>query len=164
MKNTMIPAQWRLEEIQTGQSASFEAVVTEETIRQFAQLTGDHSPLHTDPEFARRTRFRGPIAHGMLAYAYTSTLVGMYLPGKHATLLSHQARYLKPVRPGDRLTIRGEVVGKQDITGRIDLKVMISNQRGETVVEGEVATLVNPPPKKGLTMDELKKKRPKPGF
>lgn len=148
-------AEWRIEQIRIGQTASFETLVTQKSIQDFARLTGDYSPLHTDPQSARRTRFRGPIAHGMLADAYISTLVGMYLPGKYATLVSHRARYLKPVRPGDRLTILGTVVAKQEVVGLVELKVTITNQRGETVIEGDVEALVNPPPKKGVSMLDL---------
>ena len=150
-------AEWRIEQVQIGQTASFEALVTEEAIQDFARLTGDQSPLHVDPQFARRTRFRGPIAQGMLAYAYISTLVGMHLPGKHATLVSHHGRYQRPVRPGDRLTIRGEVVAKRERVGLLEMKVTVTNQRGETVIEGRVEALMTPPSQKGVSMLEIEK-------
>jgi hypothetical protein len=52
-----------------GTTASFEKQVSAEDVAQFAQVTGDTQPLHTDPDFAARTRFRQPIAHGMLVLA-----------------------------------------------------------------------------------------------
>ena len=160
VKPTVPPAgELRIDQVQIGQTASFEVVVTERAIQAFARLTGDYGPVHMDRAFARRTRFRGPIAHGMLTSAYLSTLVGMYLPGKHAALLSHRVRYLKPIRAGDRLTIQGEVVAKQERHGLIELNVTMTNQRGERAIEGTVETLISPPPKKGLNMSDLKRER-----
>src|SRR5262245_29715362 len=43
--------------------------VRPEIVRAFTELTGDSSSIHTDVEFARRTRFRRPIAHGLLPVA-----------------------------------------------------------------------------------------------
>ena len=40
--------------------------ITESDIVNFAALTGDWHPLHTDVEYAARTPFKGRIAHGML--------------------------------------------------------------------------------------------------
>ncbi|MBU1083742.1 MAG: SDR family oxidoreductase [Candidatus Omnitrophota bacterium] len=145
-------------EITVGQKASFKAGITEKTISHFAELTGDHSPIHVNEEFARKTRFRSRVAHGLLAYSYVSTLVGMYLPGENALILDHSAKYLKPVKAGDILMITGNVRSKNDISGKIDIVIAITNQKNETVITGTVGVLVNPPAKRGVTMKELKKK------
>ena len=85
-----------IEDIYIGQKSSFDVIITKKTINSFSKLTGDYSPLHTDEEFARRTPFRSRIAQGFLAFSYASALVGMYLPGENATILNHNAKYLKP--------------------------------------------------------------------
>jgi len=151
-------------DIYVGQKASFDVEVTEKTINSFAELTGDHSSLHVDKEFARRSQFRERIAHGMLVYSYTSTIVGMYLPGENATILDHSAKYLKPVKINDKLTVTGEVASKETVLGKISLKITITNQKNEPVVEGSVGVIVNPPPKEGITMKDLKKKAMKLDF
>ena len=150
-------AEWRLDQLRTGQSAQLTVTVTDEAVAAFGRLTGDGSPLHVDAQFARRTRFRGRIAHGMLAASYLSTLVGMRLPGKYATLLSQRLRYIKPVRAGDTLTITGTITDVQAATGRVQLRVAIRNQRRDVVIDGDVEALVSAPPGKGLTMSELKR-------
>ena len=144
-------------DIRMGQSANFKVTITDKLINNFAALTGDYSPLHTNKEFARRTQFRERIAHGLLASSYVSTLVGMYLPGENATIQNHSARYLKPVKANDTLTIKGEVTKKEALLGKITLEVKISNQNNENVVEGAVDVIVNAPPGKGITMKDLKK-------
>lgn len=148
---------YTIDDIFLGQSASFKVTVTDKLIKDFAALTGDFSPLHMDKEFARRTQFRERIAHGLLASSYISTLVGMYLPGENATIQNHSARYLKPVKINDTLTIRGEVTRKEALLGKIALEVRISNQDNENVVEGTVDVIVNALPGKGIVMKDLKK-------
>ena len=155
---------YTMDDIYVGQKASFGVTITEQTIDSFSRLTGDYSPLHVDKEFARRTQFRERIAHGLLAYSYVSTLVGMYLPGENATILNHSAKYLKPVRINDKLTVAGEVTLKETVTGKITLKVSITNQKNETVIEGTVGAIVNPSAKKGITMNDIKKKAMKLDF
>ena len=148
---------YTIDDICLGQSASFKVTITDKLINNFAALTGDYSPLHTNKEFARRTQFRERIAHGLLASSYVSTLVGMYLPGENATIQNHSARYLTPVKANDTLTIKGEVTKKEALLGKITLEVKISNQNNENVVEGAVDVIVNAPPGKGITMKDLKK-------
>ena len=149
---------YTIEDIYIGQKSSFDVIITKKTINSFSKLTGDYSPLHTDEEFARRTPFRSRIAQGFLAFSYASALVGMYLPGENATILNHNAKYLKPVRINDQLTITGTVSSKNDISGKIIIDISISNQKGDNVIQGSVGVIVNTPPKKGITMKDLKKK------
>lgn len=149
--------QYTIKDLKLGQQACFEVTVNEASIKAFARLTGDYSPLHTNEEFARKTQFRSKVAHGLLVYSYVSTLVGMYLPGENATILNHSARYLKPTRANDRLKVSGQVTQKDDILGRIILEVKITNQRQDLVADGIVSVMVNPPAKKGITMKDLKK-------
>lgn len=76
-----------------------------ETILAFAELTGDRNPVHTDPEFARRTHHRGLVAHGLLLNALLAGMAYEYgIMGRNILALEHSdADYLGPVRPGDRI-------------------------------------------------------------
>lgn len=148
---------YTIDDIFVGQTASFNVKVSERTVDSFSRLTGDYSPLHTDAEFARKTQFRQKIAHGLLVYSYASTIVGMYLPGENAAILNHSARYLKPVRMNDKLTIKGTVASKEPLLGKIVLNITITNQRNETVTDGTISVIVNSPPKKGIVMSDIAK-------
>ena len=85
-------------------------------ILAFAGLTGDHYPLHTDEEFARGTRFGGRIAHGPLTFSFAVGLValsGFYGNAIAALLECQDLKALAPVRPGDTIRVRAEVVGTE---------------------------------------------------
>ena len=99
-----------LEEIQVGQSAEFDLRIDEQEVQAFAELSGDFSSLHMDPEAARRSRFRERVVHGMLPMTALSALVGMALPGRNAILLSVEVSFGAPVRLGDRLRVSGRSV------------------------------------------------------
>ena len=61
-----------LEEMEIGLSAEAVRVVTEEDLDLFAKVSGDYNPVHMDEEFARKTPFRGRIAHGALIASFIS--------------------------------------------------------------------------------------------
>ncbi|MEC8621833.1 MAG: MaoC family dehydratase, partial [Pseudomonadota bacterium] len=77
-----------IEELQVGQSDSYERIVTEKDIEDFAKISGDNNPVHLDEDFAKTTIFNGRIAHGMLAASFISTTVGTKLPGYGAIYIS----------------------------------------------------------------------------
>jgi hypothetical protein len=54
------------EDIKVEDSASFERVFTEEDVKNFAELSGDKNPLHTDESYAETTQFKHKLVHGML--------------------------------------------------------------------------------------------------
>lgn len=132
-----------IEELQVGDWAEMTRVVTEADVRGFAQVSGDHNPLHFDRVFAKRTLFKGPIAHGILTAGFISAVIGTKLPGPGSIYLSQELRFLRPVRRGDALTARvivEEIVADKN---RIRLRTVCLNQRGEEVITG--AALVMPP-------------------
>ena len=94
--------------LRTGQRASCTKTIDMESIAAFARLTGDFNKLHMDPEFARKTMYRRPVAHGLLAASLLSTVMGMLLPGSGTVMAEIDFQFLMPVYPQD--TIRAEVV------------------------------------------------------
>lgn len=126
------------EEIRVGLERQFTVVITREMVEQFVNLTGDHHPLHTDPEYARESGYDGIIAQGMLTSAFTSTLIGKYLPGRRALFLSQSFRYLKPVYPGEKITVRGIVRKKIDVFFTIEIEIEITDSGGDCVSRGKV--------------------------
>ncbi|MDR7484500.1 MAG: MaoC family dehydratase [Armatimonadota bacterium] len=125
-----------------GQTATVAKTITEEDIQTFARLTGDFNPLHTDEAFARRTRFGGRIAHGMLTAGLISAVLGMRLPGPGGIYVSQSLRFRRPVRAGDHLTATAEVVAFDAGRRRVTLRTTCTNQRGEVVLDGEAVLLV----------------------
>jgi len=75
---------YKIENIELGTKEKFEVTVTEETINEFARISGDYNPLHMDENYASSTKFERRVCHGMLLASFFSRLIGMYLPGKNS--------------------------------------------------------------------------------
>lgn len=129
-------------ELQLGMAAEVSKTVGMADIGTFAALTGDSNPLHLDGEFAVNSRFGGVISHGMLTAGLLSTVLGMKLPGTGAVYISQTLNFRGPVRPGDTIVARAEVVELVPERKRVRLATRIANQRSETVIEGEAWMLL----------------------
>lgn len=127
----------RFSDLAIGQSAEHTKTITDDVIARFAEVTGDLNPLHLDENAARRTRFGGRIAHGMINAGLISAVIGMHLPGEGAIYVSQSLRFTRPVRPGDTITARATVTTLHPERRRVTLATRCVNQRGETVADGE---------------------------
>lgn len=132
---------------QVFQGASTRCTV--EAFLAFAQVTGDAHPIHYDADYAARTRFGKPLAHGLLVAAYSAlgaTPLSDRVHDSMVAMLETGFRYLKPVFAGDTLTSRFEVAEVQRKPGKdagvVRFRVTLVNQAGETVVDGHHAYLV----------------------
>jgi 3-oxoacyl-[acyl-carrier protein] reductase len=126
----------RFDEILVGQVAELEHVVTEKDLERFVALSGDDNRLHVDAEYAARTSFKKPVAHGMLGVSFISTIIGTRLPGDGALWFSQSLEFLLPVRVGDTLLVRAEVLSKSERTQVIELQTDIFNQNRQKVTTG----------------------------
>ena len=132
-----------LEELKVGDSADLVRQVSTEDIAAFVAAVGDTNPLHSDEAFAAGTRFKGVIAPGILTAGLISAVVGTRLPGTGTVYLSQDLRFHEPVRPGDTITARAEVIEVIHERKRVRLKTTCSNQHGTVVLSGEA--IVMPP-------------------
>src|SRR5260221_5465979 len=123
-------------DFRVGESASLTRTIDDRMIRAFAEVTGDRNPIHLDDEYASATFFGGRIAHGMLVAGLISEVLGTYLPGAGAIYVGQQLNFRAPVRPGDTVTVRAEITDIDPERGRIAMSTVITNQRGETVIDG----------------------------
>lgn len=130
-----------------GQSAEMTKVFTEEDVFLFAGITGDRNPVHISKEFAAKTRFGERIAHGILTAGLISAVIGMKLPGPGCLYVSQTLSFLGPVRIGDEITARAEIV-EVISEKRLRLRTQCVNQRKEVVLDGE-AIIVPPRPMRG---------------
>ncbi len=130
-------------EFSAGQAATFSKTISEADIYAYAGISGDFNPLHVDAEFARRTRFGERIAHGMLTAGLISAVLGTRLPGPGAIYLSQTLQFVSPVRIGDTITAKAEVVAYQAEKRILTLRTTCTNQQGQYVVEGQAVLLVD---------------------
>jgi acyl dehydratase len=125
--------------------------VTEADIVNFAGLSGDFMPLHTDAEYAKNTIFKERIAHGMLGMIiasglFTRTELAGGLQNTAIALLGINWGFKGPIKIGDTVHLEVEVAGlqktKKEDRGIIALKRRLINQRNEVVHEGETPIMV----------------------
>lgn len=134
-----------INEMKMGDYAEFSKTVTEADIYQFAGVTGDLNPAHVDEEFAKKTFFKGRIAHGMLMAGFISTVVGTKLPGPGSIYVGQELKFLAPVRIQDTITAKAEVIEILEEKNRVIFRTTCTNQNGDIVVDGKA---IMSPPKK----------------
>ena len=123
--------------VAVGQTARRTLTLTREHVERFAELTGDYNPLHFDADFAARTRFGGLVVQGGLTTGLLHALVAMDLPGPGSVFLSQQWKFTAPVYIGDTITAAAEVLSVHPSKPVTRLRVIVTRQTGETVLEGE---------------------------
>jgi len=125
--------------------------VTETDVVNYAGLTGDWHPVHTDRVYALNTPFGERIAHGLLVLAIGSTLIfrlgeNRVFPEKFIAFYGmDRVRFMGPVRMGDTIHCEVEVtalIEKDEERGLLVAENAIVNQKGETVVRYDTRALV----------------------
>ena len=129
-------------DLQVGETASLSKTITDEDVRAFAQMTGDHNPVHLDDDFAQKTRFGRRIAHGMLSASLISAVLANQLPGQGTVYLSQTLQFVAPVYLGDTVTARVTVTRVREDKPIVMLETVCINQRDETLIKGEAVVLV----------------------
>ena len=129
-------------ELNIDDSAEFTKTVTESDVYLYAGVSGDLNPAHINETYAQGTFFKTRIAHGMLCAGFISAVIGMKLPGPGTIYVKQELNFRAPVRIGDTVTARVEVMEKFE-KNRVRLKTTCVNQEGTVVLDGEA--IVSPP-------------------
>jgi acyl dehydratase len=130
------------EEFEIGAAYESQArTITEADVVNFAGLSGDFNPLHTDAEFARNTPFGERIVHGMLTVAIStgmSNWTGLFA-GTTLALVEQNIQYKGAVKFGDTVRLQLEVAEKKETSkpdrGIVKFAARMINQRDELVVD-----------------------------
>jgi acyl dehydratase len=132
-------------EITRGFSVRIQRTFTEADVAGFARLTRDYNPVHSDPRWCALKGFAGPICHGMLIGGMICEPGGQW--GWLADGMSF--RFLKPVYPGDTVTC-DMTIRDLDARGHARAECVFTNQRGETVLTGELTGYLPDPEARAL--------------
>ena len=127
--------------LKVGDSAEVTKKIEQSDIDAFANVTGDHNPVHVDEEFAKTARFGKRIAHGMLTASLISAVLANKLPGEGSIYLGQTLKFLAPVFPGDEITARVTVKEIREDKPIVKLETVCVNQREEVVIRGEATVL-----------------------
>jgi 3-hydroxybutyryl-CoA dehydratase len=130
--------------LKIGDSFTKDRLVTDELVRAFAAVSGDHNPIHLDEDFAKMTRFGKRIAHGMLSGAFISAVLGYEFIEKKIVYLSQSMKFTAPVYIGDTVTTTATITRISAEKGIVAMSTNCTNQNGETVVKGEAVVMILP--------------------
>jgi acyl dehydratase len=114
--------------------------VTQAQIDAYADASGDHNPIHVDPEFARSVGLPGTIAHGLLDMAVLTEAVARWAGG-YDRVASLGCRFSKPLLPGQTVTCTGRVIELDDTEGIAILELEAVSSSGERVLTNGRATV-----------------------
>lgn len=120
-----------------GARATRSRTISEADVVRFADVSGDHNPVHLDEEYAAQSPFGERIAHGLLTGSMISAVLGMELPGPGSVYLGQTLKFLAPVRIGDAITVTVEVVAVREDKRLITLRTDCTNQDDTLVLTGE---------------------------
>jgi len=132
-----------INEMAVGDAAEFTKTISESDVYLYAGISGDLNPAHINETYAQTTFFKTRIAHGMLPSGFISAVLGMKLPGPGSIYIRQELNFLAPVRFGDTITARVEVIEIIADKNRVRLRTYCSNQDGKVVLDGEA--VVSPP-------------------
>lgn len=125
-----------------------EKQVTQAMIDRYAKASADCNPLHTDPEFARTTRYGGTIAHGMLSIAFIQELMTRAFGQSWLESGELEASFMAPVRPGESIRTEARVLrtapaGEDARQQVVRLQVTCLNSRGDKVILGKAGVKIS---------------------
>ena len=123
--------------VAVGEKAARSLTLTHDHVQKYAEITGDYNPLHFNEQFASRTKFKRLVVQGGLTTGVLNALVATDMPGPGTVFLSHDWKFTAPVFIGDTITGEAEVVSVHASKPVVQLKIRVTRQTGETVLEGE---------------------------
>ena len=124
-------------DIHVGQKAVRSLTLTAQHVKTYAEMTGDYNPLHFDEDFTSRTKFKNLVVQGGLTTGLLHALVAMDLPGPGTVFLSQNWKFTAPVFIGDTISAKAEILSIHATKPVSQLRVVITRQNGEVVLEGE---------------------------
>lgn len=127
-----------------GDNNSFSETITREKIIEFSRISGDTNPVHLDPEYAKTTRFKVCIAHGVIIDSMISRILGTQFPGPGTILLSLYTKYLEPVYPDAVITVKVTISTVREDKPILTLKTEAFNQFNKLVANGEAVIFFEP--------------------
>ena len=122
--------------------------VTEADVVNFAGISGDFNPLHTDEEFGKTTPFGSRIAHGVLVLAMATGQVNQLgiFEGTTIALLQQTIKYAGAVKFGDTIHLECKIAEKKETSkperGILTLENKVINQQGKVAVEVQEVVMI----------------------
>ncbi len=129
------------EVIDVGFTTSITVQVTDKMVHQFAEMSGDHNPIHLDDEYASKTRFGRRIAHGMIVGALISRALVDGI-GQGGIYLGQNLKFVNPVFIDDTVVITIKITGLRKEKGIATVETNATKLNGDLVVKGDAVIMM----------------------
>ncbi len=86
-----------MDKFEVGSIFKHSFIITQEEVIKFAEVSGDHNPIHLNDEYAKETIFKKPIIHGMFGASIISYVMGMKFPGPGSVYLKQNLEFMRPM-------------------------------------------------------------------
>lgn len=123
------------EEFKVGETTSFTQLIDDKMVRAYADLTGDHNPIHVDDAFAKRTKFGQRIAHGGILFGMASKVLGDQMPGLGTIYMSQLVNFHAPVFINDTVTVNATITALLP-KHVAKISTIVTKQDGTVVMDG----------------------------
>ena len=127
----------KFEDLRIGMFEEVGKTITEADIVNYAGLSLDINPIHLNNEYAKNSIFKERIVHGMLTSGLISAVLGTKLPGEGSIYLSQTLKFISPVKIGDTITAKAEIIDINPEKKIITIKTTCINQNKNIVIDGE---------------------------
>lgn len=130
-----IKKSFAIEEIKVGMTASYSQTITDADVKAFAGVSGDHNPVHLSEEYAKDSRFKERIAHGLLTASFFSAIFGTKLPGEGCVYAGQNLQFKRPVYLGDTVVAKVTVTAVDVLKKRVTFET-VCTVKGKPVTTG----------------------------
>lgn len=131
----------KFEDLRIGMFEEVGKTITEADVVNYAGLSLDINPIHLNNEYAKNSIFKERIVHGMLTSGLISAVLGTKLPGEGSIYLSQTLKFISPVKIGDTITAKAEIIDINPEKKIITIKTTCINQNKSIVIDGEAKIL-----------------------
>jgi acyl dehydratase len=134
-----------------GQVSERSRKVEASDIHRFTEISGDRNPLHYDEAVAKASRLGEIVVQGGVTTAILNAVAAEDLPGPGTVFMNVNWNFKAPVRPGDTITGRAEVIEVRSDKPITRLKTTVTRDDGTVVIEGEALCYTMPVPRRKQT-------------
>jgi acyl dehydratase len=123
------------EDFKVGQHVASSELIDDKMVRGYADLTGDHNPIHMDEAFAKKTKFGQRIAHGGILFGLASKVLGEKMPGLGTIYMSQLVNFHAPVFINDTVTCVATITALLP-KHVAKISTVVTKQDGTVVMDG----------------------------
>ena len=141
MSKSLVFNQIPLEKIEIGMEVSYTQTITDSDVKAFSGISGDKNPVHMDDEYAKNSRYKKRIAHGMLSASFFSALFGTKIPGEGCVYVAQSLRFKRPVYLDDTV-VASVIVTSVDLKKKRVFFQTVCKVNNKIVIDGEAELYV----------------------